>query len=162
MSRTAASPQDDDPGRDSTQPEQTAPEEAEEDLDPTTRYRLEEARKATERGWPLLPLDGKVPTQSAWQKRAAPKLAQVEKWALKGNVGLRTGAASGVVVLDDDTEDGSGTAALDLPTTVTAITGSGKPHLYFKEPEGGLTNARGDLPDKVDVRGTAPGMFATP
>jgi len=139
---------------DLTQAERTAAEDPEEGLDPATLYRLEEARKATERGWPLTPLDGKVPTQSAWQKRAAPKLAQVEKWALKGNVGLRTGVASGVVVLDDDTEDASGTASLDLPTTVTVITGSGKRHLYFKEPEGGLTNARGQLPNNVDVRGT--------
>ena len=49
-------------------------------------------------------------------------------------MGLRTGQVSGVVVLDDDTIDGSAVVSLELPRTVTVITGSGKPHYYFKAP----------------------------
>lgn len=118
-----------------------------------TDARLEEARKATERGWAMTPLDGKKPIRRGWQKAPMPPLDAVEAWAREGNVGLRTGAISGVVVIDDDTEDGVGVADLDLPATVTVDTGSGKRHYYFRRPDGGITNAPGNLPKGVDVRG---------
>src|SRR5688572_20265908 len=116
-------------------------------------YRLAEVRKASQRGWALLPLNGKVPFRKGWQKAPVPTLAAAEGWAKEGNVGLRTGSVSGVVVIDDDTPDGSGVAGLDLPQTVTVETGSGKRHHYFKCPPGGLTNSSGNLPTGVDVRG---------
>lgn len=115
-------------------------------------YRIAEAEKAVERGWLLTPLNGKAPLHKRWQKAPAPPPDRVEKWAKKGNVGLRTGSVSGVLVLDDDTEDGSGAAELELRATVTVITGSGRRHYYFKTPAEAVTNARGNLPEKVDVR----------
>lgn len=118
-----------------------------------TELRVVEARKAHDRGWLLTPLRGKRPYLKHWSKLAAPEHATVERWARAGNVGLRTGSASGIVVIDDDTPDGSGTAKLNLPPTPTVITGSGKRHLYFKRPAGGLKNSVGNLADHVDVRG---------
>jgi P4 family phage/plasmid primase-like protien len=116
-------------------------------------HRLAEARKAFARGWLLTPLNGKRPKLKAWPTLPAPSAEEVDGWAARGNVGLRTGALSGVIVCDDDTPDGSGTAALDLPRTVTMITGSGKQHLYFKCPSGGIKNSVRKLAPGVDVRG---------
>jgi len=115
--------------------------------------RVTEARKAHERGWALTPLRGKKPIHKDWTKAPRPTLAQVEAWAREGNIGLRTGQASGVVVVDDDTLDGSGAAALNLPVTPTVRTGSGKRHYYFKAPAESIKNSAGKLAGHVDVRG---------
>jgi hypothetical protein len=85
----------------------------------------------------LIALTGKVPVHKGWQKSSLPTTTTIERWLKKGhNLGLRTGKASGVIVLDDDSPDGSAAAALDLPKTVTVTTGSGKRHYYFAMPEG--------------------------
>ncbi len=115
--------------------------------------RLAEARKAHARGWLLTPLRGKRPYLKGWQAAPAPDLSTVEKWARVGNVGLRTGSASGVIVIDDDTADGSGLAGLSLPPTITVLTGSGKRHAYLRYPEGGIGNSVAKLAESVDVRG---------
>ncbi len=116
-------------------------------------FRVDEALKAFDRGWKLTPLRGKQPFLKNWQNLDAPDRATVERWAREGNVGLRTGSASGVVVIDDDTPDGSGTDQLNLPPTQTVITGSGKRHLYFKRPATGLKNSVKKIASHVDVRG---------
>ena len=75
---------------------------------------------------------------------------QALAWADRGNVGLRTGRASGVVAIDVD--PGADTCALDLPGTVTALTGRpGAYHLYYlcDEP---LGNSSGRLGPHIDVR----------
>lgn len=117
-------------------------------------YAVEEARKGIERGWAFTPLDGKMPRNKTWQKAPAASLKLVEKYINQGNIGLRTGSVSGVIVLDDDSEDGSNAVMLDLPTTVTVITGSGKSHYYYRAPSEKLGNGTGNLPDGLDVRGT--------
>lgn len=116
-------------------------------------YALAEARKGVARGWAYTQLDGKVPKRKGWQKAPKPTLELVEQWILASNVGLRTGEVSGVVIVDDDSEDGSASASLGLPPTVTVITGSGKLHLYFKHPGFKCGNSTGNLPDHIDVRG---------
>ena len=83
----------------------------------------------------------KEPYLKGWQTAPPPDRATVEAWAKKGNVGLRTGSTSGVVVLDDDTADGSGLASLDLPSTPVIVTGSGRCDAYFKIPPAGLRNS---------------------
>ncbi len=65
------------------------------------------------------------------------------------NVGLITGEASGVVILDED--KANAVAGLNLPDTVTAITGSGGHHYYFANP-GGISNSTKRLSDGIDVR----------
>jgi hypothetical protein len=117
------------------------------------RSRIEEALWAYGRGWALTPLRGKVPILTGWQKAAHPSRGQVTAWARTGNVGLRTGAISGIVVIDVDTSKGGDAAALSLPATVTVITGSGGLHLYFRHPGGSVPNSVGRLAPHVDVRG---------
>jgi hypothetical protein len=77
------------------------------------------------------------------------------------NIGLATGADSGVWVLDVDAEEGEQTLrqleAADgvLPPTVEAITGKGR-HLYFRWPAGGpdIRNKQDNpIMPGIDVRG---------
>ncbi len=118
-------------------------------------YRLAEARKAHARGLVLMRVNGKVPIGKAWQKQPPPTLASVEEWARAGNLGLRTGSTSGVICIDDDTEDQSAAAMLGLPTnTPTVITGRGRTHRYYRIPtDFTVKNSAGFLAEHVDVRG---------
>ena len=108
----------------------------------------ENVRRGHLLGWSFTPLAGKRPVLKDWQKRPRETLEEALAWAAKGNVGLRTGAASGVIVVDKDPE-----GRLDgLPETVTASTGrEGAVHYYFEDP-GGLGNSAGRLAPHVDVR----------
>lgn len=120
------------------------------------------AAYALEHGWLLTPLAGKHPTLSGWESAPAPSPAVVEAWTRRGNVGLRTGAASGVVVVDvDSAKGGAIPEALATVTTPTVLTGGGGFHLYFACPEGGLRNSAGRLGHAVDVRGDG-GQVVTP
>lgn len=115
---------------------------------------FEEARQATSRGWALIALKGKAPRHRGWQASPSADLADVLKWVRRGdNLGLRTGQVSGVIVIDDDSVDGSASAALNLPATVTVITGSGKRHLYFKAPDFKIKNSVKTIADGIDIRG---------
>jgi RecA-family ATPase len=68
------------------------------------------------------------------------------------NVGVATGAASDVFVIDIDGEVGEeNIKALNLPSTLQVNTGKGR-HLYFKYPGKKIITRRGIL-EKVDVRG---------
>jgi len=103
-----------------------------------------------ELGWSFTPLSGKRPTLKGWQERPRETLEEALIWAEQGNVGLRTGRASGVVVVDVD--PGAEIDDLNLPGTVTALTGRpGAFHLYYlcNEP---LGNSSGKLAPHVDVR----------
>lgn len=102
-----------------------------------------------EMGWCFLPLSGKVPTVSGWQNAPQAPLSDVIQWA-KGNIGLRTGAASGVVVVDVDE---GGKVPEGLPPTVQVATGGGGMHYYFKHPGYQIKNSVSKLSDAVDVRG---------
>jgi len=116
--------------------------------------RVEEALRAHERGWSLTPLRGKKPVLKGWTSRPKPSAEDVGRWARSGNVGLRTGKVSGVVVIDEDRSKGGSVEELVLPTTVTAITGSGGSHFLFRLSEGlTVRNSAGKLAPNVDVRG---------
>lgn len=92
---------------------------------------VEEIRKGYARGWSFTPLNGKVPWLPAWQKRRRPSLEEcIVVWAHQGNVGLRTGAASGVAVIDIEAE--AAHRWTEFPRTVTAFTGGGGYHLYYR------------------------------
>ncbi|MBK8980673.1 MAG: bifunctional DNA primase/polymerase [Planctomycetes bacterium] len=122
---------------------------------PAGSLRRHEAIAALARGWALTPLDGKRPIRRRWQQEDPPTEQTVLGWLAEGsNLGLRTGTVSGIVVIDDDTTDGSATASLDLPVTLTVITGSGKRHYYFRTPtDFSIGNSVKTLADGIDVRG---------
>jgi hypothetical protein len=69
------------------------------------------------------------------------------------NVGVATGAPSGVFVIDIDSAEGEAALAElgQVPTTLTVKTGNGR-HLYFKYPNEKVITKKGIL-YKVDVRG---------
>lgn len=115
--------------------------------------RLSEAEAAHGRGWPLIPLRGKIPILDGWSTAEPPSLARVRRWARSGNVGLRTGRASGVLVIDVDAAKGGSVSHLTLPRTVTVETGGGGRHYYFKMPSARIGNSASKLAPNVDVRG---------
>jgi hypothetical protein len=115
-----------------------------------------------------------LPVFPCWPRRKEPairdnlRLASCDPviirrfWGEQGqyNIGIATGRRAGVWVLDVDGHEGEATlAALEkqhdaLPSTVEAITGSGR-HLYWRWPDGvDIRNfqVRDDLPG-LDVRG---------
>ena len=122
-------------------------------LQQARRIRLHVVELAPRLGWVLTPLTGKRPKHKGWSKAPKPEVSTVKAWARAGNLGLRTGSVSGIVVIDDDSPDGRATAALDLPKTVTVVTGGGGRHFYFRAPDVPLGTSRGNLPAQIDVRG---------
>ena len=103
------------------------------------------------RGWTFTPLKGKVPQLSGWQTRKRASLPNVLDWILRGaNVGIRTGAPSGGIVVIDVDEGGS-IEDMKLPRTVTARTGGGGRHYYFRCNRR-LKNSTGKLGDRIDVK----------
>ncbi len=114
---------------------------------------LAEGLAALVRGWNITPLNGKKPLLEGWSKRPKPTPELVRGWVEQGhNLGVVTGATSGVDVIDDDTADGSAEAKLAIPPTPTVRTGSGRRHHYIKHVEG-VRNSASKLAEGVDVRG---------
>ena len=67
-----------------------------------------------------------------WTQLPRADLDQCLQWVKQGyNIGMRTGEASGgIVVIDVD--EGGDIGGLNLPKTVTAITGGGGRHFFFR------------------------------
>ncbi|NPV52638.1 MAG: AAA family ATPase [Firmicutes bacterium] len=119
------------------------------------------------RGWSVIPLRPKdkkpaIPSWEPYQKRRATE-EQVRHWwqgDSSFNIGIVTGAVSGICVLDIDGPQGrEAVKGLALPPTPTVETGKGW-HCYFKHPGGPVQNAVGLLPH-VDLRGDG-GYVAAP
>lgn len=105
---------------------------------------------------------GKHPLFRGWQQEATSERERILAWARRfprANVGVATGAPSGIVVLDVDPRHG-GSEALEelqarhgpLPETVEVLTGGGGRHLYFQHPGVSVPNKAGIAPG-VDIRG---------
>ena len=119
----------------------------------TITRRVSETIKACQRGWAVTPLRGKVPILAGWQDAPPPTHSQAIAWAHAGNIGLRTGRVSRLVVIDLDIAKGGDADRLGLPPTVTVLTGGGGRHFYFRHPGGKVPNSVGRLGPHVDVRG---------
>ncbi len=121
-----------------------------------------------QRGWQVFPCKplGKQPATPHGFKDATTDAAQIRRWWAampSANIGLRTGAASGVFVIDIDVKGGvpgyDHWLALckahdwrSTPHVLAAGTPSGGMHSYFAQVEG-IGIARGSLPAGIDVRG---------
>ncbi len=104
-------------------------------------------------GWRFTPLNGKRPVRSEWQKEAPIDPVHVLRCAEQGNMGLRTGSVSSVLVIDLD-EGAPSPDELGLPSTVQVETGGGGTHLYFRIPDGEtFGNSAGRIAPHVDTRG---------
>lgn len=85
------------------------------------------------------------------------------------NIGVRTGADSGLVVLDIDAGSGgeASIAALEaehdaLPDTWAVETGGGGLHLWYRHPGGRIPNSAGALGPGLDIRGDGGYVVAPP
>lgn len=97
----------------------------------------------------------KRPAVESWKAYQTTKadFATVQGWAAKrSNIGIATGAVSGLVVLDLDSAEAVQEAERHgLPDTLTVKTGKGL-HVYFQHPGGTVGNRAGVLPG-WDIRG---------
>jgi hypothetical protein len=121
---------------------------------------------------PVLPLNGKIPRIDDGLKGASTDPAIVGEWWRRwpeANIGIRTGAPSGLIVLDVDQRH-NGIAGLEqlkkrhgaLPATAKVLTGSGGWHWYFKHPGHEVRNSAGVLGKGLDVRGDGGYVVAPP
>ena len=104
---------------------------------------------------------GKHPRLSKWEQRATNDPAQVEAWWKQwpdANIGFHVGGA-GLVALDFDVtkpEFAGHDLLQELVTnypTITAVSGSGGRHLFYKLPQGmTLGNTSGELAAGVDTK----------
>jgi len=111
-----------------------------------------------QRGWSVIPLKPRdkrpLVAWEAYQTQRA-SVEQVREWWDQypgANVGLVTGAISGIVVLDVDGPDGEASlAGKDIPVTPSVATGKGR-HIYLAHPGGTIKNFARKLPG-LDLRG---------
>lgn len=134
----------------------------------------EAALEYLKRHWSVIPIRShdKRPAirWQEYQHRHATK-EEVNEWFSRwpaSNVGIVTGAISGLVVLDIDPKHGgdAGLAELirhhgPLPQSVEAITGGGGRHIYFAHP-GGMVRNRVGLATGIDLRGDGGCVVAPP
>lgn len=117
------------------------------------------------RGWPVFPCKPgeKTPLTDHGFKDASTDTSQITAWWTQwpsANVGIATGAASGLIVFDFDVKSGQpGTETFhELQRghgqllTLTSKTPSGGWHLLFEHPGGDVKNRAGLLPG-LDIRG---------
>lgn len=127
---------------------------------------LDAALRCAERGWPVFPLAGKVPVvKNGLNDATTDRRTIVEWWTRRpeSNLGLTTGTAAGIWVLDLDTHSAAenGLESIDvleaehgpLPDTMIVRTGTGGLHLYWSMPEGVEIRNRQKVRPGVDVRG---------
>jgi putative DNA primase/helicase len=104
---------------------------------------------------PLKPADKRAAIGwKAYQTKRA-SCSDLEAWykaSPNANIGIVTGAVSGLVVLDLDNEEAVAEAQRrGLPDTLIVRTGKGQ-HVYFRHPGNKITNRAGFLPG-MDIRG---------
>lgn len=121
--------------------------------------------------WPVFRLrpDSKLPaTSHGFHDATADSATIVEEWQRHptSNVGIATGAVSGLVVIDVDPSGDETIRALTrtlgpLPTTLVAKTPRGW-HVYIRHPGGEVRCSAGRLGCGVDVRGDGGYVVAPP
>lgn len=131
------------------------------------------ALKYAERGWAVFPLRARdkrpLPNNilsfngEGGFKVATTDITKIEKWWSdwpESNIGVATGKASGIVVLDIDSGKGGDESLLalvgeygKLPHTVESLTGGGGRHILFAHPGIEIHNSSGLIGDGLDIRG---------
>lgn len=120
---------------------------------------LEAALGYASRGWPVLPVRGKVPRTSHGVRDASADAGVIRSWWRTwpdAGVGIATGRASRLVVLDVDPRHGGDDSLRELaarigglPDTAVCLTGGGGTHHYYRHPGGR------DVPCRVALGGYA-------
>jgi hypothetical protein len=113
---------------------------------------------------------GKQPACDSGLHAATTNVERIDRWwhAFPNlNIGIATGAASSVFVLDIDGEDGEGSLLKlesehgALPPTIEAITGKGR-HCYFRTGKRKISNSAGQIGVGLDIRGDGGYVIAPP
>ena len=157
---------------------------------PTWRRPVDAALDYAERGWHVLPCHtpvgngrctcghqdcasiGKHPKLARGLHAASANPDQIRDWWKRwpsANVAIRTGAPSGLVVLDIDPHHGGKDSLQHLirrhgtpPNGPVVRTGSGGWHLYYTHPGGTIPNTAGTLGPGLDLRGDGGYIIAPP
>src|SRR5262249_42608976 len=130
------------------------------------------ALKLAKKGLAVFPCQprGKEPACDTGLHAATTDVERINRWwrAVPDlNIGVATGTASGVFVLDIDGEDGEGSLLKlegvhsALPPTVEAITGKGR-HYYFLTGNRKISNSVGQIGIGLDIRGDGGYVIAPP
>jgi hypothetical protein len=124
---------------------------------------LEYALSYLERGWSIIPCEGKVPRVSWVQfQNRLPSEEEVRKWWEtwpESNIAIITGKISGIVVADVDINRGGDATTLP-PTGMITRTGGGGTHHIYKYPGMHVQNKVGS--DGIDIRGDGGYIIAPP
>lgn len=127
------------------------------------------AKKYFELGWDVIPLHprSKRPMLKGWTElEVSPQ--SIEKWwteSPEANVGVRTGAGSGIIALDIDGGYQLDPKQCPIPITPKASTPSGGSHYIFEHPGFpvvGTVRILGNAGSGVDIRGDGQQIAAAP
>jgi hypothetical protein len=119
--------------------------------------------------FPCQPRD-KRPATANGVKAATTDLDMIRQWWQQlptANIGVATGAPSGIFVVDVDGVDAEAeirkleTQHSALPASVETITARGR-HIYFRMPATDIRNSTGKVAANVDIRGTGGFVIAPP
>lgn len=125
---------------------------------------LELALQTARKGYPVFPVKPgqKVPIYDGGFKIATRDEAKIREWWTQhpdANIGIPTGSASGLVVVDVDPRNGGNESCKALfqnhggqPNTPILRTPSGGIHLYFQYKDG-LRNSASKIGNGLDIRG---------
>jgi hypothetical protein len=125
------------------------------------------------RGWHVFPVKtDKTPRTVHGLKDATTDVAQIRSWWARwpdAGVAIRTGAVSGLMVLDVDVDRGGDETLFELerehgelPLTPRVKTPSGGTHFYFRHPGGEVPNSTDKIGPGLDVRGDGGYVVAPP
>ena len=126
------------------------------------------------RGWRVFPAKGKIPLVPHGCLDATADFLDVSYWFHQqfpdANIGVATGAESGLVVLDVDAGHGGFESLSEMvaryktmPRTPEVVTGGGGAHFYFKHPGGTVGNKTGvGRYPGLDIRGDGGYVIAPP
>lgn len=124
---------------------------------------LELAQRLVARGWAVFPCKYglKVPATINGFLDASTSPERVARWfSTSKNIGVRTGKASGVCVIDVDSYKEGCENTLDqlqdvlgvIPPTYSVRTRAGGVHLYFKMPDVALSSSSSQIGKGIDLR----------
>lgn len=132
---------------------------------------------ATSYGWAVFPVsqETKKPLTPHGCKDAKTDPGAIRSWWTKyptASIGIATGKKSNLIVIDEDIDEDKGLNGYqevrkwesihgELPETITATTGRGGSHLYFRYDKDDIGNRTGIL-EGVDVRGEGGYVIAPP
>lgn len=134
---------------------------------------LEVALAYAARGWRVLPLKprDKIPITAHGRDDATTDQPTIRRWwerTPNANIGIATGAVSGIVAIDIDADRGGletfarlEAGHRELTNTLTALTGGGGRHLLFAHPGRPVGN-RTNIAPGIDVRGDGGYIVAPP